>query len=257
MKKDSKNNIKFMCIIPAAGESSRFKKGNKLFENIHENEDVLSRTIKNVAGIKFDEVFVGLNPKDKNFPESYLGNIDNVTFFTGGESRQKTVLNGLDCIKKLYIDNIDNIWVIIHDAARPIISSQDIKEFMINVLRLNKSCIMAIPVSDTIKKVDKNNNIIKTTSRNEMWLAQTPQMFRFEILYSSLEHCVSSKINVTDESQALEILGHECAVVRGYPYNIKITEDIDLNHAKALVGETGIATYDINKIYKEEGESDD
>ena len=257
MKKNSKNNIKFICIIPAAGESSRFKKGNKLFEYIYENEDVLSRTIKNVTGVKFDEVFVGLNSKDIDFPKSYLGNTDNVTFFAGGESRQKTVLNGLDCIKKLNIDDIDNIWVLIHDAARPIISSQDISEFMINVLSLNKSCIMAIPVSDTIKKVDKNNNIIKTTSRNEMWLAQTPQMFRFEILYSSLEHCISSKINVTDESQALEILGHECAVVRGKPENIKITEDIDLNHARTLIGENGILTYDIDWICKQAEESND
>ena len=66
-----------------------------------------------------------------------------------------------------------------------------------------------------------------------------------------------NKINVTDESQALEILGHECAVVRGKPYNIKITEDIDLNHAKALTGETGILTYDINWICKQAEESND
>ena len=257
MKKHSKNNIKFMCIIPAAGESSRFKKGNKLFEYIYENEDVLSRTIKNVTGVKFDEVFVGLNPKDINFPKNHLGNIENITFYAGGESRQKTVLNGLDYIKKLNIDDIDNIWVIIHDAARPVITSIDIAEFMVKVLKLNKSSIMAIPISDTIKKVDKNNNIINTTSRDQVWLAQTPQMFRFGILYSSLEHCISSKINVTDESQALEILGHECAVVRGKPHNVKITEDIDLNHAKALAGETGILTYDINWICKQAEESND
>ena len=258
MTKNSENNIKFMCIIPAAGESSRFKKGNKLFEYIYENEDVLSRTIKNITDIKdFDEVFVGLNPKDINFPEGYLGNIDNITFYAGGESRQTTVLNGLECIKKLNIDEIDNTWVIIHDAARPTISSQDIIEFVRNVISLNKSSIMAIPVSDTIKKVDKNNNIIKTTSRDEMWLAQTPQMFRFGILYTSLKHCVSNKINVTDESQAIEILGHECAVVRGKPYNIKITEDIDLNHARALAGGSGISTYVINKSYIEEEESND
>ena len=258
MTKNSENNIKFMCIIPAAGESSRFKKGNKLFEYIYENEDVLSRTIKNITDIKdFDEVFVGLNPKDINFPEGYLGNIDNITFYAGGESRQTTVLNGLECIKKLNIDEIDNTWVIIHDAARPTISSQDIIEFVRNVISLNKSSIMAIPVSDTIKKVDKNNNIIKTTSRDEMWLAQTPQMFRFGILYNSLKHCVSNKINVTDESQAIEILGHECAVVRGKPYNIKITEDIDLNHARALAGGSGISTYVINKSYIEEEESND
>ena len=258
MTKNSENNIKFMCIIPAAGESSRFKKGNKLFEYIYENEDVLSRTIKNITDIKdFDEVFVGLNPKDINFPEGYLGNIDNITFYAGGESRQTTVLNGLECIKKLNIDEIDNTWVIIHDAARPTISSQDIIEFVRNVISLNKSSIMAIPVSDTIKKVDKNNNIIKTASRDEMWLAQTPQMFRFGILYNSLKHCVSNKINVTDESQAIEILGHECAVVRGKPYNIKITEDIDLNHARALAGGSGISTYVINKSYIEEEESND
>ena len=258
MTKNSENNIKFMCIIPAAGESSRFKKGNKLFEYIYKNEDVLSRTIKNITDIKdFDEVFVGLNPKNINFSEGYLGNIDNITFYVGGESRQTTVLNGLDCIKKLNIDEIDNTWVIIHDAARPTISSQDIIEFMRNVISLNKSSIMAIPVSDTIKKVDKNNNIIKTTSRDEMWLAQTPQMFRFGILYTSLKHCVSNKINVTDESQAIEILGHECAVVRGKPYNIKITEDIDLNHARALAGYSGLSTYVINKSYKKEEESND
>ena len=258
MTKNSENNIKFMCIIPAAGESSRFKKGNKLFEYIYENEDVLSRTIKNITDIKdFDEVFVGLNPKDINFPEGYLGNIDNITFYAGGESRQTTVLNGLECIKKLNIDEIDNTWVIIHDAARPTISSQDIIEFVRNVISLNKSSIMAIPVSDTIKKVDKNNNIINTTSRDEMWLAQTPQMFRFGILYNSLKHCVSNKINVTDESQAIEILGHECAVVRGKPYNIKITEDIDLNHARALAGYSGLSTYVINKSCKKEEESND
>ena len=258
MIKNSENNIKFMCIIPAAGKSSRFKKGNKLFEYIYENEDVLSRTIKNITDIKdFDEVFVGLNPKDINFPEGYLGNIDNITFYAGGESRQTTVLNGLECIKKLNIDEIDNTWVIIHDAARPTISSQDIIEFVRNVISLNKSSIMAIPVSDTIKKVDKNNNIINTTSRDEMWLAQTPQMFRFGILYNSLKHCVSNKINVTDESQAIEILGHECAVVRGKPYNIKITEDIDLNHARALASDSGISNYVINKSYKKEEESND
>ena len=265
MKKNSKNNIKFMCIIPAAGESSRFKKGNKLSEYITENEDVLSRTIKNITDIEyFDEVFVGLNSKDINFPKSYLGNTDDVTFFAGGKSRQRTVLNGLDCIKKLNIDDIDNIWVIIHDAARPIISSQDIAEFINNVLGLNKSCIMAIPVSDTIKKADKNNNIIKTISRDEMWLAQTPQMFRFGILYSSLKHCISSKFDVTDESQALEILGHECAVIRGKPYNIKITEDIDLNHARALTGYESISNINFvekcitnSKSYKEEEESND
>ena len=82
-----------------------------------------------------------------------------------------------------------------------------------------------------------------------MWLAQTPQMFRFGILFESLKHCIENNIEVTDESQALEILNHECTVIKGKPYNIKITEDIDLIHARCLTN--------INNTFLENEESDD
>ena len=74
--------------------------------------------------------------------------------------------------------------------------------------------------------------IIKTKSRSEAWLAQTPQMFKFDVLFDSLKYCIDNNISVTDESQALETLGLECEVQQGKPYNIKITTDIDLIDAK-------------------------
>ena len=235
MNQDNKKNAKIICIIPAAGESSRFKKGNKLFSNIAESEKVLSRTIKNFNNLKLiDEIFVGLNPNNNKSISNQFLDFKNVTTYNGGDSRQETVFNGLNHIKKLNIDDIEDLWIIIHDAARPTIFSYDILNFIENTLKLNKPCIMAIPITDTIKKVDKNNNIISTIPRNKMWLAQTPQMFRFGILFDSLNNCISNKIHVTDESQALEMLNHECTVVKGKPYNIKITEDIDLTHAKCL-----------------------
>lgn len=250
MNQDNKKNAKIICIIPAAGKSSRFKKGNKLFSNITENEDVLSRTIKKFNNLKLiDEIFVGLNPNNNKFINSQFHDLQNVTLYNGGDSRQETVLNGLNHIKKLNIDLFEDVWIIIHDAARPTIFSYDILDFIENTLKLNKSCIMAIPVNDTIKKVDKNNNIMTTISRDEMWLAQTPQMFRFEILFDSLNNCISNKIHVTDESQALEILNHECTVIKGKPYNIKITEDIDLIHSKCLAN--------IDKYIIEEEEPND
>jgi 2-C-methyl-D-erythritol 4-phosphate cytidylyltransferase len=122
----------------------------------------------------------------------------------------------------------------IHDAARPAILPNDILDFINSVIEINKSSIMAVPIFDTIKKVDKKNNIIRTILRDEMWLAQTPQMFRFGILFESLKHCIENGIEVTDESQALEVLNHECTVIKGKSYNIKITEDIDLIHARCL-----------------------
>ncbi len=261
MNQFAEHDIKVICIIPAAGKSSRFISGNKLSAIIEETEDVLSRTIKNIGSIeRIERVFVGLNLTDieklnNSFKKKDLGEneedifFSKVKFYEGGESRQYSIFNGLKKIRELQINDIDNVWVIIHDAARPAILPNDILDFINSVIKINKSSIMAVPVFDTIKKADKKNNIIKTISRNEMWLAQTPQMFKFGILFESLKHCIENGIDITDESQALEILNHECTIVKGKSYNIKITEDIDLIHARCLAN--------INDNLLEIEESDD
>jgi len=247
MCEKNENDIKIICIIPAAGNSSRFKKGNKLFQNLNKRFNVLEATINNIVTVDLiDQVFIGCNANDfekpdyQNFINSILINKDSVKsykkteFYKGGNSRQHTVFNGLNYFKKLYEKDISNVWVIVHDAARPILGFLEISKFVNNTIKLNKSCIMAIPISETIKKVNKKNKIIKTKSRNETWLAQTPQMFKFDVLFDSLKYCIDNNINVTDESQALEILGLECEVQEGKPYNIKITTDIDMIHAKSI-----------------------
>ena len=261
MNQLAEHNIKVICIIPAAGKSSRFKSGNKLNAFIEETEDVISRTIKNIESIEcIEKIFVGLNLIDIETRNNLLKKKDlhkneeeilssKVKFYEGGESRQNSIFNGLKQIKELQINDIDNVWIIIHDAARPAILSNDILDFIKSVIKINKSSIMAVPIFDTIKKVDKKNNIIRTILRDEMWLAQTPQMFRFGILFESLKHCIENNIEVTDESQALEILNHECTVIKGKSYNIKITEDIDLIHARCLAN--------INNTFLENEESDD
>jgi len=263
MQNSKHNNIKIICIIPAAGKSTRFNKGNKLHAIIKDNKDVLGKTISNIKSVKLiDKIYIGLNVEDikkaheGKFLLDAIGFYDKeevlsnrINFYEGGDSRQETVFNGLNYLKKLKINDIDDVWVIIHDAARPTIFNYDILGFINSALKLNKSCIMAIPISDTIKKVDKYKNIVKTVSRNEMWLAQTPQMFKFNILFDSLKYCIDNNIHITDESQALEILNHDCAIITGRPYNIKITEDIDLIHARCLA--------DINCNLLEDEESDD
>ena len=261
MNQFAEHNIKVICIIPAAGKSSRFRSGNKLSALIEATEDVLSRTIKNIESIEcIEQIFVGLNSTDieklnntlkkkgldKNKKEILYSK---VKFYEGGESRQCSIFNGLKKIKELQINDTNNIWVMIHDAARPAILPNDILDFINSVIEINKSSIMAVPIFDTIKKVDKKNNIIRTILRDEMWLAQTPQMFRFGILFESLKHCIENNIEVTDESQALEILNHECTVIKGKSYNIKITEDIDLIRARCLAN--------INNAFLENEESDD
>ncbi len=243
------NDIKIVCVIPAAGNSSRFKKGNKLFQNLSKRLNVLETTINNIVNVDLiDQVFIGYNVNDFKKSE-YQNSIDNILinkktikmnkkieFYEGGNSRQDTVFNGLNYFKKLNNKDTNNVWVIVHDAARPILGFKEITKFIHNTIKLKKNSIMAIPVSETIKKVNEKNKIIKTKSRSEIWLAQTPQMFMFDVLFDSLKYCIDNNINVTDESQALEILGLECEVQVGKPYNIKITTDIDLIHAKSIAG---------------------
>jgi len=247
MSEKSENDIKILCVIPAAGNSSRFKKGNKLFQNLNKRFNVLEATINNIVNVDtIDQVFIGYNANE--FKKSdYQNSIDNILInkeatkkykkielYEGGNSRQNTVFNGLNYFKKSNNKDINDVWVIVHDAARPILGFNEISKFISNTIKLNKSCIMAIPVSETIKKVNKKNEIIKTKSRSEAWLAQTPQMFKFDVLFDSLKYCIDNNISVTDESQALETLGLECEVQQGKPYNIKITTDIDLIHAKPM-----------------------
>ena len=89
--------------------------------------------------------------------------------------------------------------------------------------------VMAIPASDTVKRVNKNNEIINTEDREELWLAQTPQMFRYAILKKAL---MEFKGNSTDESQAVEALGLKPKVFKGNPLNFKVTFAEDLIRAE-------------------------
>ena len=240
------NNSKLFCIMPAAGKSARYTNGNKLFDYTLENGDstAVMSTISSFLSVGIvEEILVGYdetNKKSKDFIENFLelsaedSTFSKVKFVIGGDSRQKTVFNLLKFIND-NTDSTDNIWILVHDAARPCLNGYEILSFINKTLEHNRSSIMALPISDTIKKVDNNLNITKTIPRENMWVAQTPQMFKFNILYQSLKHCIDMSIDVTDESQALEILGHKCNVIKGYSHNIKITHNSDMTHGKCII----------------------
>ena len=244
-------NAKLVCIVPAAGNSTRFKNGNKLFDNnlTEDGHSVFTETLENLLLGVVDQVIVGYDEKceganqykeahsqivtDELSSGSEKNTYSKITFVKGGNSRQKTVFKALEYLQGS-INNTEELWVMVHDAARPCILSYDILSFINKTIESNTSSIMAMPISDTIKKVDKNFNIMETVSREGMWLAQTPQMFKFNILFESIKHCIENGIAVTDESQALEILGHPCRVHIGRPYNIKITRNSDMWQAKCI-----------------------
>ena len=140
--------------------------------------------------------------------------------YTGGNSRSETVLNTLNAIEA-----DDDDWVLVHDAARPGLSSQ-LLEVLLEVLQNDEvGGLLAMPVADTLKKSDETNRVEHTVSRQNLWQAQTPQMFRYATLKKALNDFAGSP---TDEAEAVEALGLQPKLVQGELSNLKVTYPQDL-----------------------------
>jgi 2-C-methyl-D-erythritol 4-phosphate cytidylyltransferase len=126
-----------------------------------------------------------------------------------------------------------NTWIMVHDAARPCIRSELIEQFIDELENDSVGGLLALPLSDTIKLDDGNLRVAKTLSREKIWRAQTPQMFKFHLLQKAL---IASP-NATDEAEAIEATGHQPKLVMGDSANLKVTYATDLKLAKMLLSE--------------------
>ncbi len=115
----------------------------------------------------------------------------------------------------------------IHDGVRPFITNEIIKK-SIQGAKQNGACIPVVKITDTIKQVTKNSFIIKTQDRKHLYSAQTPQVFKFDLIYAAFEHAIQRSFNGTDDASLVEFLGKEVAVCEGSKLNVKITTPDDL-----------------------------
>ncbi len=187
------------------------------------------RAIPDIHGIA-----VGLSPDDVHWRESPMAGLENVHSFEGGVSRAETVINGLDRLQStLDADTAD--WVMVHDAARPLVTQEDV-EHLLRVCR-ERDCggILGAAMVDTVKRSDGDGMVIETERRECLWRALTPQCFRLGPLRSALRDALDSQTAVTDESTAMERRGHRVQLVAGSPRNIKITLASDLELARCLL----------------------
>ena len=222
---------KIHLIIPAAGESSRMGSATpKQFSNFHGKTilEFVESIFSNLASIS--SITIALN-KNQKFIENLGCQFSQKTSLIncGGSSRSETVLNALEIIE----ENIDTKdWIMVHDAARLGINESLINNFIRDVVSDKVGGILAIPALDTVKRVNEKKQIIGTEQRDEIWLAQTPQMFKFDLLKDALK---SFKGNPTDESEAIEALGRSPKVVKGNLVNFKITYPEDLMRVEKLI----------------------
>lgn len=221
------------ALIPAAGHSVRFG-GTMLKQYAHLlGIPVIAHSIsavRNHPAIR--SVTVALAEDDGIFEELIRPDYPDVLTVTGGESRAQSVMNGVNFI----IDrHPDCEWVLVHDAARPCLSASDLARLVEQGLESESGAILAMPVNDTLKLADDTGHVERTIDRTLMWAAQTPQLFRAELLQANLRQALASGTPPTDEASAMEQCGVMPMLVRGSSSNIKITGSEDLALAEFIL----------------------
>ncbi len=147
----------------------------------------------------------------------------------GGQERCHSVLNALI---KLSDKIAPYHWVLVHDAARPCLSGSDIDRLISELSDSSCGGLLGLPMADTVKRCNKDNEVLQTVDRSELWRALTPQMFPLGMLKNALEQAINSHALVTDEASAIELQGLKPKMVEGQPGNIKITHPGDLQLAE-------------------------
>lgn len=231
---------KFLALIPAAGAGSRM--GNELPKQYLSlnNRPMIYHAINTlyqnqlIAG-----VFVVLAPNDDEWFKYDWSEFSEklIVLSCGGLTRADSVLNGLTAAKqKNLVDTND--WILVHDAARPCLTSIQLDQ-LINELSIDEvGGLLAVPVADTLKRSNTKNRVAHTESRENLWQAQTPQMFRYDLLTHALRSATS--INVTDDASAVEALGFHPKLVLGDAYNFKVTYPQDLALAELIIQKRNI-----------------
>jgi len=219
----------FYALVPAAGSGSRV--GHELPKQYIPlaGQPMIYHALATLcANPEITTVFVVLAPDDmqwRNYNWSKFGE-KLQPLFCGGQTRAESVLNGL-----LASELEPEDWVLVHDAARPCLSAQQLARLLDELRNDEVGGLLAVPVADTLKRADAMQRVACTESRVGLWQAQTPQMFRTGLLVQALERSPGG----TDEASAVEALGLYPRLVSSDSSNFKVTYPQDLQLAELLL----------------------
>lgn len=216
--------MNYEVVLPAAGSGKRMGAGqNKLFLELM-NKPILIHTLE---VFEKDEhctgIWLAVKPDERDYIQSLITQYEITKVKglpSGGEERQHSVHS---CLKEMNEVEI----VLVHDAARPFVTQPVINE-LVQVAYEKGAAIAGVKAKDTMKKVGENGVIIETVDRDNLWSIQTPQAFRFDLLFEAED--VAEKVGFlgTDEAMLVERLGHQVFIVESTYDNVKITTKEDL-----------------------------
>tara|TARA_Y100000741_G_scaffold27101_1_gene19527 strand:- start:743 stop:1423 length:681 start_codon:yes stop_codon:yes gene_type:complete len=218
------------AIILAAGKSSRFQHSEaKQYLRIN-NISLVDIAINNLICFKSIKNLYIVLQKDSKFKSSLK--LSNIKYIRGGLTRTKSVYNALKYIKDTQ-EIPDNILV--HDAARPYIENKDLKNLLSFSNSLKNGYALGYPLTNALKKVDKNFVVKENLNRDNLFMALTPQLYNFNKLYSCYNAINEKKINVDDEIEAMAFLSYKVNILFSSIGNIKLTYKEDQKILKKLL----------------------
>lgn len=219
----------FDAVVPAAGVGRRMGSTvPKQYLELLPGKCILELTLEKLLNYPaIHQVIVALSADDKLFSTLSISKHPRLYTVTGGAERADSVLCGLKATQTK--------WVLVHDAARPLISTADLDALTQACLAEDCGGILALRSVDTLKLSTASLTIARTVPREQIWRAQTPQCFKREQLLQALTQASAQGLKVTDEASALEVMGMPCQLVPGSALNFKITTPEDLLLAKAIL----------------------
>ncbi len=222
---------RYFALLPAAGAAARF--GASVLKQYASlaGKPMLRHAIERLLALpEIETLFVVLAPGDTGFRALDWREFGErlAPLYCGGASRRDSVLNGLIAMASA-VD--PNDWILVHDAARPCVGKAELRRLIDTAGSDEVGGILAIPAVDTMKRGDDERRIVATESREGLWQAQTPQMFRHGMLLRALREAE----HVTDEASAVERLGYRPKLVEGSAKNLKVTLPSDLDIAEAML----------------------
>ncbi len=236
--------MRIAVILPAAGLGTRMGRGSaektgtsrKQFMLL-EGSPILVHTVRKfAASTRVTEIVVAVRPEDRDWVGEMLADefpADRVRVVEGGDSRQQSVQNALRSLRP------DTDIVAVHDAVRPFIDLETIHAVFDEAAE-SGAAIVAVPAVDTVKQVVRGTNHVRVRStlpREKLVMAQTPQVFRYEIIQKAFQSAMLDGFTGTDESSLVERMDIEVSVVPGSDRNIKITKPGDMHLARLFFQE--------------------
>jgi 2-C-methyl-D-erythritol 4-phosphate cytidylyltransferase len=224
----------FWAVIPAAGVGKRMQADKPKQYLTLQNKTVIEHSIERLLDKpEITGVVLALDADDGCWKALSYQHDKPVLVVNGGKERCDSVLNALNALQEKLksVKGKRDVWVLVHDAARPCIRSDDLSKLMDSASQSDHGGLLALPVRDTMKRASSSNEIHcveQTVDRAALWHALTPQMFKLPLLIDALETAQQKALHVTDDASAMELAGYKPLLVEGREDNIKITRPYDL-----------------------------